>query len=104
LRRLLYSPKILGLKATLLFRPEIVVANVPLHQQVSTVPTHPKEVRHRFIVPLAGLDRAALASLAYARSISGHVIAMHVVVDDEQVEQVRASWQQWQQQVPAEEE
>ena len=29
---------------------------------------------------------------------------MHVVVDDEQVEQVRASWQQWQQQLPAEEE
>jgi hypothetical protein len=30
------------------------------------------------------LDRAVLASLAYARSISGHVIAMHVIVDDEQ--------------------
>lgn len=106
LRRLFYSPKILGLKATLLFRPEIVVANVPLQQRVSTgtIPTRPKEVRHRFIVPLAGLDRAAIASLAYARSISSHVVAMHVVVDDEQVEQVRASWQQWQQQVAADEE
>jgi hypothetical protein len=41
--------------------------------------------------------------LAYARSISGHVIAMHVVVDEEQVEQVRTSWQQWQQQVAADE-
>ena len=29
---------------------------------------------------------------------------MHVVVDKEQEEQVRASWQQWQKQVPAEEE
>ncbi len=106
LRRVFSSPKILGLKATLLFRPDIVVANVPLHQRVSTgtLPTRPKEVHHRFIVPLAGLDRAALASLAYARSISGHVVAMHVVVDDEQVEQVRASWQQWQQQVAADEE
>jgi hypothetical protein len=105
-RRLFYSPKILGLKATLLFRPEIVVANVPLQQRVGpgTIPTRPEVVRHRFIVPLAGLDRAALASLAYARSISGHVIAMHVVADEEQVEQIRTSWQQWQQQVAAEEE
>jgi hypothetical protein len=104
--RLLYSPKILGLKTTLLFRPEIVVANVPLQQGVgtSTIPTRPEAVRHRFIVPLAGLDRAALASLAYARSIFGHVIAMHVVAEDEQVEQIRASWQQWQQQVAAGEE
>ncbi len=106
LRRLFYSPKILGLKATLFFRPDIVVTNVPLHQRASTdtIPTRPREVHHRFIVPLAGLDRAALASLAYARSISGHVTAMHVVVDQEQVEQVRASWQQWQQQVATEEE
>jgi hypothetical protein len=107
LRRVFYSPKILGLKATLLFRPGIVVADVPLQQRASTgtLPTRPdRRVQHRFIVPLAGLDRAALASLAYARSISGHVIAMHVVLDDEQVEQVRASWQQWQHQLPAEEE
>ena len=105
-RRLFYSPKILGLKASLLFRPEIVVANVPLQRQVSasTLPIHPQEVRHRFIVPLAGLDRAAISSLAYARSISGHVIAMHVVADEEQVEQVRASWQQWQHQIAAGEE
>src|SRR6266571_2132292 len=106
LRRVFSSPKILGLKATLLFRPDIMVANVPLQQQTSTgtLPTRPQAVHHRFIVPLAGLDRAALASLAYARSISGHVTAMHVIVDDEQVEQIRTSWQQWQQQIAAEEE
>ncbi len=104
LKRVFMSPKILGLKATLLFRPDIVVANVPLGKRAGTAPAHPEEMRHRFIVPLAGLDRAAIASLAYARSISGHVIAMHVVADDEQVEQIRASWQQWQQQVAAEEE
>jgi hypothetical protein len=105
-RRVFYSPKILGLKATLLFRPGIVVADVPLQQRASTgtLPIRPDEVQHRFIVPLAGLDRAALASLAYARSITGHVIAMHVVLDDEQVEQVRANWQRWQHQLPAEEE
>ncbi len=106
LRRLFYSPKILRLKATLFFRQNVVVANVPLEQQTSmgTLPTRPQEVHHRFIVPLGGMDRAALASLAYARSISGHVTAMHVMVDDEQVEQIRTSWQQWQHQIAAEEE
>src|SRR6266852_4647009 len=106
LRRLLFSPKILGLKATLFFRPDIVVTNVPLPQGASTgtIPTRPEKVRHRFIVPIAGLDRAAIASLAYARSICTHVAAVHVVVDEEQVEQVQASWQQWQQQVAADEE
>jgi amino acid transporter len=105
-RRVFSSPKTLGLKATLFFRPEIVVANVPLQSRVgtATIPTRPEMVHHRFIVPLAGLDRAALASLAYARSISGHVIAIHVVAEDEPAEQIRASWQQWQQQVAAGEE
>src|SRR5438034_2703056 len=67
LRRLFYSPKILRLKATLFFRQNVVVANVPLEQQTSmgTLPTRPQEVHHRFIVPLGGMDRAALASLAY---------------------------------------
>ena len=55
-------------------------------------------------MPIAGLDRAAIASLAYARSISAHVTAVHAVVDEDQMEQIRTSWQQWQQQIPAEEE
>jgi hypothetical protein len=55
-------------------------------------------------VPIGGLDRATIASLAYARSISAHVTAVHAVVDEDQVEQIRTSWQQWQQQIPAEEE
>ncbi|MFL5587052.1 MAG: APC family permease [Ktedonobacteraceae bacterium] len=105
-RRLFYSPKILGLKATLFFRPEIAVTNVSLQQRASTgtFPTRPKEIRHRFIVPIGGLDRATIASLAYARSISAHVTAVHAVVDEDQMEQIRTSWQQWQQQIPAEEE
>ena len=105
-RRLLYSPKILGLKATLFFRPEVAVTNVSLPQRASpgTIPTRPKEIYHRFIVPIAGLDRATIASLAYARSISAHVTAVHAVVDEDQVEQIQTSWQEWQQQIPAEEE
>jgi len=88
-----------------LFRPDIVMTTVSLQQRASiaTITTRPQEVRHRFIVSIAGLDRAAIASLAYARSISAHVAAVHVMVDEDQVEQVRASWQQWQHQVAADE-
>jgi hypothetical protein len=104
-RRLFSSPKILGLKVTLLFRPDIVVTNVSLHQRASigTLPTHAKDVRHRFIVPIAGLDRAALASLAYARSISPHLIAVHVVIDAHDIEVVRSQWEHWQEQLPEDE-
>ena len=105
LRRLFYSPKILRLKATLFFRQDVVVTNVSLHQRASTgnIPTLPKEVRHRFIVPIAELDRAAMASLAYARSTSPHVIAAHVAIDAHEVEVVRSKWEDLQKQIPKEE-
>src|SRR6266702_4322357 len=105
LRRLFYSPKILRLKATLFFRQNVVVANVPMQQRASTgnIPTHPKEVHHRFIVPIAELDRAAMASLAYARSTSPHVIAAHVAIDADEVEVVRSKWEDLQKQISKDE-
>ncbi len=105
LRRLFYSPKILRLKATLFFRQDVVVTNVSLQQRASTgnIPTHPKEVRHRFIVPIAELDRAAMASLAYARSTSPHVIAAHVAIDADEVEVVRSKWEDLQKQISKDE-
>ena len=105
LRRLFYSPKILRLKATLFFRQDVVVTNVSLQQRASTgnIPTHPKEVHHRFIVPIAELDRAAMASLAYARSTSPHVIAAHVAIDADEVEVVRSKWEDLQKQISKDE-
>jgi amino acid transporter len=105
LRRLFYSPKILRLKATLFFRQDVVVTNVSLQQRASTgnIPTHPKQVRHRFIVPIAELDRAAMASLAYARSTSPHVIAAHVAIDADEVEVVRSKWEDLQKQISKDE-
>src|SRR6266536_72272 len=51
------------------------------HERISDIPIHPQDIRHRVIVPIAGLDRAAIQSLAYARSITKHVIAVHVAID-----------------------
>jgi amino acid transporter len=67
-------------------------------------PEYPQDIHHRLIVPIDKLNRAAIQSLAYARSISPHVTAVHVVIDDEQVEQLQAAWREWQKQIGDEEE
>jgi hypothetical protein len=102
--RLFHHPTVLRLKIALFFRPNIVVTNASLHQQASTLPLRPREIRHRFIVPIADLDRASVQSLAYARSISPHVAAAHVAIDPQEVEMVRAKWERLQKHLTKEEE
>jgi len=104
LRRLLAHPTSFRLKMALFLRPEIVVTNVPWHEQKSSTPIHPREIRHRFIVPIAELDRASVQSLAYARSISPHATAVHVAIDPQDVEKVRDKWDRLQKHLTKEEE
>ncbi len=65
-------------------------------EKVSDIPIHPQDIHHRVIVPIAGLDRAAIQSLAYARSISKHVTAIHVAIDVQEANKVREVWERWQ--------
>ncbi len=74
------------------------------HERISDIPIHPQDIRHRVIVPIAGLDRAAIQSLAYARSITKHVIAVHVAIDVEEANNVREAWERWQKHLAEEEE
>ncbi len=104
LRRLLAHPTSFRLKMALFLRPEIVVTNVRWHEQKSSTPIHPREIRHRFIVPIAELDRASVQSLAYARSISSHASAVHVAIDPQDVEKVREKWDRLQKHLTKEEE
>jgi hypothetical protein len=90
--RLLRNPRVLQLKIALFFRPEIVVTNVALCHQTSAHLIRSKDIRHRFIVPLAEEDRAAVESLAYARSISTHVTAAHVAIDPQEVKELHSRW------------
>ncbi len=73
-------------------------------ERVTDIPIHPKDIHHRLIVPIAGLDRAAIQSLAYARSISSHVTAVHIAVDMNDANNVRDRWQQWQKHLTEDEE
>lgn len=68
------------------------------------IPIHPKDIHHRLIVPVAGIDAAAIQSMAYARSISSHVTAVHVAVDPTDAEKVRTAWDSWQKQLSEDEE
>lgn len=73
-------------------------------ERIVDLPVHPGDIHHRLIVPLDGLDRATIRCLAYARSISPHVTAVHVMNDEERVEQLRAHWKEWQEEIGEEEE
>ena len=72
-------------------------------ERVADIPIHPRDIQHRFIVPIAELDRASIQSLAYARSLSSHVTAVHVAVNEDEIKKMQAAWDKWQQQVPDEE-
>ena len=104
LGRFISNPKTLRLKAALFFRPEIVVTNVSWHQRAGDIPIRPKNIRHRFIVPIAELDRPSVQSLAYARSISPRVVAAHVAIDLHDLELVRSKWEHLQKYLAEDEE
>ena len=95
------------LKSALLFRPGIVVTDLSPYRgrkHVTTsarslVPEHPKAVKHLFIVPIASLDRVSKQSLAYARSITTHVTAVHVATETQDETDIRAAWGRWKQQL-----
>ncbi len=99
----------LQLKASLLFRPGIVVTDISPYKQKTTslprsesifIPVQPKKVKHLFIVPIAGLDKASKQSLAYARSISDRVVAVHVAVEQQDAERVHQDWDDWKTHLP----
>ncbi len=68
------------------------------------IPVRPQDIHHRLIVPIDRLDRAAIQSLAYARSITTHVTAVHVVIDVDKADTLREDWDRWQQHIGSDEE
>ncbi len=102
----------LQLKAALLYRPGIVVTDIspykqPVRRRTITlsnngdtfISEHPKQVKHLFIVPIAGLDKASKQSLAYARSISNYVVAVHVAIENADAVKINNDWDNWKRQL-----
>jgi hypothetical protein len=55
-------------------------------------PLDPDEIKHTVIVPIAAVNRVARQTLAYARSISDNVTAVHITDDEDEIEQMRKEW------------
>src|SRR5438309_1749659 len=49
--------------------------------RTTDLPTQPRDIHHRLIVPIAELNHISRQSLAYARSVTDHVTAVHVIGD-----------------------
>ncbi|MGN6673240.1 MAG: APC family permease [Thermomicrobiales bacterium] len=54
----------------------------------------PEEMTHTIVVPIATLNRVALQTLAYARSLTSDVTAVHVAEDPDEITRVREQWRQ----------
>ncbi|HEX9117243.1 MAG TPA: permease, partial [Anaerolineae bacterium] len=52
-------------------------------------------LRHKVIVPVAGVHRGTLVALRYALLLSDDVTAVHVSMDDAEAERVRKKWELW---------
>jgi Amino acid permease len=65
-------------------------------ERVSDIPINPADIHHRIVVPIDSLDLATKQSLAYARSISPHVTAVHVCIHEDEAKSIRAAWHDWQ--------
>jgi amino acid transporter len=55
----------------------------------------PRIKRHRVILPIGGVHRGTMAALAYARSLSDDVTAVHVSMDEAEAEKVKSKWDFW---------
>jgi amino acid transporter len=60
---------------------------------VST-PLDPHDIHHTVIVPVSQLNRVARQTLAYARSISDNVTAVHVSDNSEELDDFQRKWEQ----------
>ncbi|MGI8914512.1 MAG: APC family permease [Chloroflexota bacterium] len=65
-------------------------------------PLAPDDIQHTVLCPISDLNRPALRALAYARSLSPHVIAVHISQDPEDVVRIQTKWKVWGQFVPLE--
>ncbi len=65
-------------------------------ERTTEIPIRPKDIHHRFIVPVAHLNVATKRSVAYARSITPQVTAIHVALDRQKADALQADWEEWQ--------
>jgi hypothetical protein len=81
--------------------PVLIVMFRAIHKHYETAstelaaqtPLNPDEIEHTVLVPIADVNRVARQTLAYARSISPNVTAIHINDDEEAIARMRAEWE-----------
>jgi amino acid transporter len=61
-----------------------------------------RRIEHLIVMPIASLNQETLSTLAYARSLTPNVVAVHIAPDEEpeQIASLEAKWHQWVPDVP----
>ncbi|MGI8404954.1 MAG: APC family permease, partial [Thermomicrobiales bacterium] len=59
---------------------------------MSLTPLRSEDISNVIVVPIASLNRIAQQTLAYARSISDNVTAIHISDDEDEINQMRDKW------------
>jgi amino acid transporter len=47
------------------------------------------------VVPIGDFNQASLRALAFARTLSEHPVALHVIFEDSNIEKIRKKWAEW---------
>jgi hypothetical protein len=69
---------------------------VAAQQEMPVLPRPlPQEQLGKVVVPIAGINRAVIRTLSYARAISSDVTAVHVTDDLAAAEKLRHEWEEW---------
>ena len=55
-------------------------------------PLDPNLIIHTVLVPISSVNRVAQQTLAYARSISDNVTAIHISDEEDDIQEFRANW------------
>ena len=96
---------LLGAWMVLLVLPLLVLMLYAIHRHYRSVADAltlesldhpmPRLIPPHVIVPIARLDRAAVGALAFARSISPNVQAVHIATSEASARQFRERWARW---------
>ena len=69
--------------------------NLAAHLSLEQYGAPGRVTRQRVILPLSGVHRGTLAALRYARTLSDDITAVHICMDQAEVESVRRKWESW---------
>ncbi len=70
----------------------IVAEKLSLEQYGSPPPRKP---RTRVLLPIGGVHQGTLAALRYARTLTDDITAVHISINPDETEKIRAKWEQW---------